>query len=245
MPFEADYHEPPDILRMLEPAIVDMEVKALNAEGWADYRYDAAPCFCHESTVFNCERKTWGDLTNGIEEIEEQLGRQLDAHPGVHHRLYIEGVAEPAVQGIYLYTQAKGQSVMKAGLKGNKSQTYKNIMAWLHQVGKYWEVVWTNSYSGTASTIVAHYNADQDFEDSHKTFHRYFKERHFNMDPQVAKVLGAAPKGFGPEAAAAVVKRFGTAWRAFKAEPEEWMTIPGIGEITARKYLRELGRGDA
>ncbi len=245
MSFDVDHHEPPIIISMLDLAIPDLEVKGLNQEGWADYRYDAAECFCHGSTIYNTERKTWDDLVGGIEEIEVQLGNQLDKHPGVHSRLIIEGVAEPAFKGINIYRMAQGKNVMSGTLKGSQQQTFKHIVSWVHQVAKYWEVVYTNSYASTASVLAAYYSADQTPEEGHKTFHRMFKERHWQMDPQAEKILGAAPKGFGEQRALAVAKHFGTAWRAFKAEPEEWMQIDGIGEVLARGYLRGLGRPDA
>jgi len=244
MSFEVDIHEPLEIVRLLDTGI-DLNVTSLNAAGWADYRYDAAECFCHKSTIYNIERKTWQDFVNGIEDVEEQLGRQLDLHPGVHHKLIVEGVVEPAMKGMLIYRKSQGKNVMTAGLLGNQQQTYKHIVNWLHQVSKYWDVVYTHSMASTATLIAAHYDADQTDEDQHRTFHRMFKQRHYQMDPQAERILGAAgATPFGEVRAHAVAKHFGTAWRAFKAPMEEWTKVEGIGSVTAKNYLRGIGRPD-
>lgn len=243
MTFRADNTEPSEITRLIG-MVKDLDVCALNKEGWADYYYDGEFCFCHSSNEYNNERKTWDDLTNGIEEIEMQLANQLMLHPHAHNRLWIEGVVEPSANGIYVYRKAPGKNEYRAGLKGTQTQTYRKIIAWLHQVSKFWDVVYTNSMPSTAMGLVAYYDADQVPEEGHQTFHRVFKEFNYQVDPQVQKILNAGPKGFGVKAAESVAKHFGTAWRAWKSEPEEWMLIPGIGESTARKYLREMGRGD-
>lgn len=241
---EVDEHEPLEIVRLLEPTL-DVDLKSLNANGWADYKYTGEECFCHGSTIYNVERKTWDDLSNGIESVEEQLGNQMRLHPDVHSTLIIEGVAEPAIRGILVYRKMPGQNAFRSGLRGNRTQAFKSVRAWLRQVKKYWDVVFTYSMADTAVTVQAMYEADQKEEDQHSTFKRVFKDYSYRANPQVQRVLGASGEvRFGPVQAEAVVKKFGTAWRAFKAEPEEWMQIPGIGEITARQYLRGLGRGD-
>src|SRR5262245_47379894 len=109
--FQADEHEPVEILRLLEPALIGgIEQMPLNAQGWADYLWTGEACFCHQSSIYNTERKTWQDLGNGIEEIEAQLLNQLQTHPNVHHTLIVEGVVEPAMRGLYFYTKNPGQN---------------------------------------------------------------------------------------------------------------------------------------
>lgn len=241
---QADETEPQEVLRLLDQKY-DLDVGPWNKAGWADYHYTGVPCFCHGSSEYNCERKTWGDLSNGIEDIEMQLANQMDKHPGIHHRLLIEGIAEPAAKGLLLYTKAQGQNVFRAGLRGEKVQQYKSIMAWLHQVGKYWEVVWTPSMAATAITVAAFYDGDQVQEESHGTFHRIFKQYDYRADPQAVRIMGAAADvPLGPVRAEAVAKHFGTAYRAYTGSVSEWVKVPGIGEVLARKYLRGLGRGD-
>lgn len=240
---EADETEPAEITRLIGQAL-DIDVHGLNKKGWADYYYTGEDCYCHDSNIYNNERKTWLDILNGIEDVEIQLAWQLQAHPRAHHRLFIEGLVEPAAMGLYVYKKAQGKNMFLAGNQGKQAATYTKLMAWLHQVSKYWEVVWTPTMAATAMTIVAYYKADQIPEEEHETFHRTFKMQDYHVDIQTMKILNASPKGFGPAAAEAVKKRFGTAWRAWKAPLSEWLEVPGIGRVTAEKYLREIGRGD-
>lgn len=242
--FEADHSEPQEIVRLLDQ-MVDIQVVGLNAIGWADYKYDGVFCHCHGSNIYECERKTWMDLVNGIEEVEAQLAGYMDRHPGVHHRLYIEGVAEPAAGGVLVYSKAQGKNVFVAGLKGNRQTTYNSIVSWLHQAGKYWEVVETTSMAATAVALGQHYKADQVEDSEHKTFHRMFKKRSYFKNKQAEIIMNASGEvPFGEVRALAVAKHFGTAWRAFKASPDEWAKVPGVGRNTAVAYLRNLGRGD-
>ncbi len=246
MGFEVDEHEPQHLVRLLDLAINDLEMKPLNVTGWADYRYTTnTPCFCHKSYIFNCERKTWADLCAGVDEIEIQLAKQLDRWPGVHHRLYIEGVAEPAMKGVLLYTKDQGRNQMRAGLRGEQQGSYKRIINWLHQAGKYWEIVHTPTMDATAITIAANYEADQEDEESHHTFHRMFKEYNYKYNPHAAFLLNTSGTvRMGTSQAEALANKFGTYWKAIHADPEEWFSMSGIGEGTARRFMNGLGRTD-
>lgn len=239
-----DLHEPPEIVRLLDMA-AEIEVANWNMDGWADYSYEAEPCYCHNSTTVNVERKTWDDLNNGLEEIEEQLGRQMDLHPGVHQRLHIEGISEPAPKGVTIWRPDRGQATIRGKSFGDRQGAYQSISNWLAQVGKYWEVTFSSTYAGTATTIAARYKADQVLEEEHKTFLRMFKKRTYNKNPQAEIILNASGgTRFGPLDAEKVAQFFGTAIRAWKASPEEWCKVPGIGRVTAVNYLRGIGRGD-
>lgn len=239
-----DVHEPPEIVRLLDMA-TEIEVSNWNMEGWADYSYEAEPCYCHDSTIYNVERKTWNDLASGLEEIEEQLGRQMDLHGKAHNRLLIEGMAEPAPKGVVIYRLDRGRANISGKTWGDRQGAYESISNWLAQVGKYWEVVHTSTYAGTAIAIAARYKADCVLEEYHKTFHRMFKQRNYDKNPQAEIILNASgATRFGPSDALRVAQFFGTAIRAWKASPEEWMKIPGIGRTTAINYLRGIGRGD-
>jgi hypothetical protein len=241
---EVDQSEPQEIARLLDQ-ITEVEVAPNNAMGWADYKYTGVYCYCHNSNVYNCERKTWGDLAAGVDEVEEQLCRQLDLHPGVHARLYIEGVAEPAAGGLLVYSKAQGKNLFMAGLKGSRQTTYNSIVSWLRQQGKYWEVVFTASMAASAVTIGQNYKADQVEEGEHRTNLRMYKKRSYYKNEQAEIIMNASGHvAIGEQKSLALAKHFGTAWRAFKASPQEWMQVPGIGPKLATDYLRNLGRGD-
>lgn len=245
MTFKADVHEPSIILQLLGQIEEFDGESNLNQEGWADYYYTGEECYCHESWEYNVERKTWTDLL-GLESVEEQLQNQLTKHPSVHNRLIIEGVAEPAVKGIYIYDKMQGQNNYKARLLGERQQSYKQIVSWLHQIGKYWDVKFTNSMTATAITLVANYEADNQLEESHLTLKRTFKPYYYRTDPQEARIMGMAGSDvpIGPKTARALREHFGTAWRVAKASPEELMQVKGMGKKLAVDLLRGIGRGD-
>jgi len=245
MGMRVDTHEPPEIRRLLAQTFgVEYEEGNINAEGWADFIYDGEKCYCHSSTVYNTERKTWRDLLN-LNDIEKQLGRQMDLHPGVHQRLLIEGLAEPAPHGLYIYKSSGGTGAIRPENLGEGSGVYNQIQGWLHQIAKYWEVVYTTSYYATAITISTLYRADNKPEEKHTTLARMFKERNYKLNPQADRILGASGDvPFGEQSAIKVAKRFGTPWRAFKASPQEWAEIPGMGLVIPTRYLRGIGRPD-
>lgn len=245
MPSQIDYDEsePQEIVRMVSMAL-ETEPRELNIHGWADYYYTGVKCYCHGSHEYNTERKTWRDLLS-LEDVETQLQRQMTLHPGVHHRLIIEGAIEPAAKGVLIYTKQQGKNAMFAGNIGERSSAFKGIYSWLRQIGKYWEIIPTSTMAGTAGALVALYAADQVEEEEHQTLRRMFKEYHYTPNAQAAIILGASGKvKIGPAKAEAIAKHFGTAWRAFKAPMEEWVKVPGIGKALATEYLRSIGRPD-
>lgn len=244
MTFKADVHEPSIILQLLAQ-VEDFDGESnLNQEGWADYYYTGEGCYCHESGEYNVERKTWTDLLS-LESVEEQLQNQLTKHPNVHNRLIVEGVAEPSVKGIYIYDKMQGQNNYKARLLGERQQSYKQIVAWLHQIGKYWEVKYTNSMVATAITLASNYEADNQLEESHLTLKRTFKPFYYRTDPQEARIMGVAGDvPIGPKTAKALREEFGTVWRLLKADPKEIMKVKGMGPKLTIDLLRSVGRGD-
>jgi hypothetical protein len=242
--FSGDEHEPQEILRLLEHTVKPFDIRDHIHLGLPDYVYSGQPCYCHNSEWFITERKTWDDVVNDLPGVEKQLSHYMEMYPEVHKKFYLEGVVEPAMKGILVYKKAQS-NMFRAGLRGSQQNTYAAIASWLHQVKKYWDVTQTSSQAETAMCLALDYAADNKVEESHNTFMRMFKERQWKMNPQAELILGASGAvKFGPERAEAVAKHFYTAWRAWKAQPEEWMQIPGIGESTARQYLRNIGRSD-
>lgn len=244
MTFKADVHEPSIIFQLLGQIEEFDGESNLNQEGWADYYYTGEECYCHGSGEYNIERKTWSDLLD-LSSIEEQLQNQLTKHTNCHNRLIIEGVAEPAVKGIYIYDKAQGQNNYRAKLLGERQQSYKQIVSWLHQIGKYWDVKFTNSMMATAITLVANYEADNQLEESHLTLKRTFKPYYYRTDPQEARIMGVAGDvPIGPKTAKALREEFGTVWRLLKADPKEIMKVKGMGPKLTLDLLRACGRGD-
>lgn len=241
--FLVDEHEPGDIARFLDMAH-DVEVGPWNAQGGPDYGYTGVECYCHESNQYNTERKTWLDMLD-LESVEAQIQKWVLEHRNEHNRLVLEGVVEPAVKGILIYSRDKSQNVLRAGLRGDQQQTYKAIMAWLRQIGKYVEVMQTSTPAASAIALSAWYTADQIEEEGHKTLMRVFKNLDYRVNPQEQRILsGAGRVPIGPVKAEALVKHFGTAWRAWSASVEEWEKVPGIGRKLAQDYLRGIGRGN-
>jgi DNA uptake protein ComE-like DNA-binding protein len=94
------------------------------------------------------------------------------------------------------------------------------------------------------------YESDQ--KETHDTFKRHIKQVSFNTDNRVLTLMGSSP-GLGDKRATDIINYCGTPWNFFSAgwtnQPaiQDWKEvtkIPGIGEVTVRNALRNLGRPD-
>lgn len=239
--FKADVHEPMDIARLIQPSVKTFQIENLNDAGWADYVWQIPA----EKRARNTERKTWGDLVSNLDEVELLIGRHLLNHPEARNTLLIEGVAEPAPQGVLLYRKRQGQNIMLGAVeKDRRYGLFKDIYAWLNQVSNYVELTFTASYSATASALHAMYENDQKLE--HTTLRRHLKITTFHPNVQVMRLMGIAGNdtNLGAVKCERLIAHFGTVWNVCDADPMEIATVDGIGLNTAKTFLRKIGRGD-
>jgi len=234
---EVDQHEPIQLVNLILQA-APAEVKPLNSQGYADYRWMAP-----DSVIMQIERKTWGDLLSDLGSIENQLLRQLDAHKDHTLVLLVEGIVVPSdslLGGTAVLKKAKGQGRIYYQSSQSKVSV-SALYAWLYQVSKYMEVYQTSDILGTAKAIVAFYKSDQ--KEGHRTFTRHLKEVTFHPNPQVTSLMGMLP-GLGPIKGEALIARFGTVWEILNSTPEKLAEVYGVGTKEATRWLRLIGRSD-
>lgn len=234
---EIDQHEPTQLAELICQAAPG-EVKPLNSQGYADYRWMAP-----DSILMQIERKTWGDLLSSLGSIENQLMRQMDAHPDHTLVLLVEGIVVPSdslLGGTAVLKQGKGQGRIYYQSSQSKVSV-SALYAWLYQVSMYIQVFQTSDITATAKAIVAFYSSDQ--KETHKTFTRHLKEVTFHPNPQVTSLMGMVP-GIGPFKAESLIARFGTVWEVLNSTPEEIAEVRGIGAKEATRWLRLIGRSD-
>lgn len=231
---KVDTHEPSEAFTLLSSSLPETEVAPLNDQGFADFLW---PCF--DLSFKQAERKQWSELLADLDAIEDQLRRQMQAHPDVPLMLIAEGIALTGLSGTLVYKRSRKDAILVN--KGTYSKSLNLVYAWLYQVSKYIEVYFTADLAATCTALTAFYKADQ--REEHHTFHRYLKQVTFHPNPQVVKLMGLAG-GLGPARAEALIKQFGTVWSVLNAEPRQLQGVEGIGPKLALKILREVGRAD-
>src|SRR5207245_7257693 len=179
-----DTHEPMLALTYVQQA-VGAQSAALNDEGWADYQWPEVRDGV--ATMVHAERKTWTDLTSGLDSIEYQLRQQMKAHPEARLMLIVEGVALPSMMGTVVYQQSKGSKRDVFYASREQQTRFSMIMAWLYQVEKFIEVYHTADLKATCQALVAFYQADQ--KENHQTFERYLRVADFHPNPQLEAMM--------------------------------------------------------
>lgn len=230
-----DGNEPVEALIQIQIA-VPAQVARLNDAGWADYMWDS-----YDAEAVHWERKQWGEITNGMDRVEDQIRREKKAHPKARLGLIVEGVATPSIMGTQLWSMSKNKDVI---YKSREQQVrYSMVSAWLYQVQKFVEVVYTSDFKATCSMLVAMYQSDQ--KEEHTTFARYLKTMDWHENPQVRKLMALGDGvGIGEVKAKALIARFGTLHNILMSSPQELALTDGIGKVLALKLLRSVGRPD-
>ena len=237
--FGIDIAEPPEALPLLSP-VIPCAVQPLNSQGYADYLWTGV------EGRQQAERKTWYDLAEkgNLDNIENQLRRQQQAHPEVRLILVVEGVAVPSAGGTTIFKETtKGKRHLFYAGKSYFLGPAQGAYAWLYEVGKYIEIHHTPTFNATCTLLAAFYKADQ--KEGHTTFLRYLKEMTFHPNPMVQRLMGMGSHlGIGAVRAEALIKRFGTVLNVAQASPEALAAVEGMGKTGAIKFLRGIGRPD-
>jgi len=230
-----DIHEPSNAPSLIGQS-VEAEVESLNSQGYADYLWQGV------EGKKQWERKTWFEILGDMDSVEDQLRREVQAHLEVETSLVVEGVATPTFNGCQVWVPNKGKKqVMYPGrsLRANISKAY----AWFYQVTKFMPVYFTPSFECTCIFLVAAFKADQ--REDHGTFNRYLKSIDFHPNPQVEGLMNISRSaGIGAARAKALIKRFGTIWNVLNQMPSTLASVDNMGETTAKKLLRKVGRTD-
>lgn len=242
-----DNHEPKEIEYLIGQAVPTlMPQPGLNSQGFADYMW-----FCCDGHRIQVERKQIHEVLGGIDQVEEQLSREM-SNSVEETLLLIEGVCEP-VAGLKIATQvwhkAKEKSILIPGRVYNCS--YTGLQAWKNQLDKAGiTIVETFDYTATAMTLVALYQNSQ--KEEHKTLCRYIKDRIFieSRNPHIYNLLAIKGGGVGEEIAKAWIEQFGTFWYTINQDAEVLAEVlvgeegkeKRIGTARAKKFLKAIGR---
>lgn len=239
-----DVFEPEQIQHLMEQTI-PVTRHALNSAGFADYMWYGV-----DGHRIQVERKQIDEILSGMDDVEEQLSRELSN--GVEETILLyEGDCEP-IANLRMATQslklARNEKVMVPHKQYNVS--YTGLQAWFSQLDKAGiTIVHTCHYIGTALTLVALYQNSQKLE--HTTLKRYIKH-HIYVEPRNEHVLSLMGIGFGEEQSKALIERYGTFWYTMNQPAEELAnTLVGSGERPKRlglsrvqKVFRRIGRNE-
>src|SRR5439155_22158250 len=222
----------------VQQAVPTAALASLNDADWAAYWW-----LDRTEKPVQAERKTWSDLTSGLDIIEYQLRQQMKAHPEARRMLIVEGVALPSMMGTVVYQQSKGSKRDVFYASREQQTRFSMIMAWLYQVEKFIEVYFTADLRATCQALVAFYQADQ--KENHQTFERYLRVADWHANPQVEAMMAIGRGvGIGPAKAEALIKRFGTIWAVLSARPDQLQQVAGLGRTNSLRLLRKVGRLD-
>jgi ERCC4-type nuclease len=240
-----DQYEPVEIVQILIPQVGQNNVMRapLNTRGFGDYMWN-----CADGHLLQVERKQWPELLADVDDVEEQLGRELLA-PVQETYLLVEGVASPTAVGIDTYTISKDSKFFRHSRSYPGSDRrpqpgmFAKVMAWFYQLDKAGVgIMHTSSYIATAMTIGSWYKNSQ--KDEHTTLRRYIRKK-INVevkDPQVISLMGLAGANLGEERAKALIERFGDVISVLTADPGEIAAMPGFGPTLEKKIHAAVGR---
>ena len=232
-----DTHEPDDIYQLLAQSL---EVQRMGL--WTDYVWANV-----EGRWIGAERKQWGEVVGRLDEVEEQLSREL--RQAEELLLIIEGVIEPTPTGVHIYTRVGGgkfgfrKQRQYGSPKKPQPYTYSMIMSWLWRLEKEGVQIWmTPNYTATAMALVSFYK--QGLKKEHTTLKRYIRKltRPPKQDPHVTSLMGIQGAPLGEVRAKALVKRFRTFHNVMVADPLELMMVEGMGATIVARLFHAIGR---
>lgn len=252
MTIMVDIYEPKEIQDIITQVVPTIRMSLNHSpEGYGDYLWFA--CDGHRIQI---ERKQAGEILSSLDDVEEQLGRELNN--GVEETiLLIEGVCGP-VPGLnrtmQTYIKPKNAKADRDLLiAGKKFQVnYVGYQAWKSQLDKAGvTIVETFDWEATALTLVGLYNNSQKPE--HTTLRRYIKE-HITVHPfngHILTLMGIRGVNLGEARAKALVERYGTVWYILNQSAEDLAeTLVGdddktkkrLGLATVSKLFKAIGR---
>lgn len=240
---EMDSNEPLEMVQLLVPCGSLMPAQPLNANGFADYRWQK-----YDGTFKMVERKTWGEFLANPDKVEEQLLRHLTKQPQVELVFMLEGVV---MQGsVSTHTLKPTKSGVWIKNKFSSGTRLSRVYSMLYRFSQFMQVVQTTSIIESGIMLTSMYNSDQ--KENHETFNRNIKLVTFAPDPRVATLMGAS-NGLGDRRATDIIAAVGTPWNFFSAgwcehsvfkTWKELTKLPGIGETTIKNALKHIGRPD-
>ena len=226
-----DEHEPDQAEALLSQSVT-VNRTSLNRAGWADYLYAT-----HDS-IEHVERKQTSEILSDMDGVEDQLRRELLAHP--ENRLWL------LIEGVLVYPDSMDSISARVEKNGILYQTrefrtrpakFEYWIAALQRLGVL--VVRTNNYIGTCQTLVAMAKGAQT---PHTTLNRPLQPKVYHQDPQVRNLMSLQGAKVGPKLAERLVDEFGTLYRVVTRSPKDLTKVKGVGLAKAKVILRAAGR---
>lgn len=237
--FECDVNEPTAAITLISPAVTDFRVMPLNAQGWADYRWQTV-----DKLWVNVERKTWPEILQNIDAVEDQMRRHIEEQPQARQVFVLEGWVEESQMGTHIIKKvSRGNAATLYGKDRVSATRLSRVYSWLYAASQHVNILQTGNFEQTCQLLVQMYKQDQKPEEDKKVFRRYYKQTNWHPDPMVLKVMGIEP-GLGEVRATALVAKFSTFWNIVSASPAELAQTPGIGLVLAKRLLSGIGRPD-
>jgi len=228
----ADSNEPHEMFQGLGQAVGEhFRIDPLNVNGHSDYAYIKL-----DDTQKEIERKTWGEVLQSVDKVEEQMLRHLRAFPLAEHVLLLEGMAHSVGSRRVEVLRPTRNGVWVGGQLFN--QDLRGVYAWLYQMSHYITVIPTMDRWSSATAVTAMFGSDQ--KEDHKTLKRHIAITDFNPDP-VVLIMMRMLDGVGETRALALKKKFPTIYSLVTARPQDFMEVEGIGPTLARDFCRRLG----
>lgn len=241
--FVQDVNEPHEMIPLLAQ-VVPINVKPLNVQGFADYKWTK-----HDGKERQVERKTWGELLSNVEHVEEQLQRHLTKNPNIELVFLLEGMVVQGELGTTTLTSTNNNRIYTLGHR--YAARLSGIYSWLFEISNYLTVVQTTSLRESGIALTSMYTHDQ--KDVHTTLQRHIKQVASNPNPMVTTLMGAS-QGLGDKRASQLIEYAGTPWNIWSAgfcehsvykDKYDFTKLDGIGRGIMDNIYRQLGRPDS
>lgn len=239
MTLYVDQFEPEDIKQLLAQS-VPSQVSPLRESGWADYMWTGV-----DDKVYQVERKQWGEVLAGLDDVEEQLRREVVSADQT--MLLVEGVSEPTQVGVDVFRRSASKPYWSLGHSyGGKTRPQPGMMSrlysWFWQLGQVGvPVYFTSTSTATAVALVQFYHNCQKTEPTQVlSRHIVCRPRVKKWNPHVLTLMGISGVQLGEVRAKALVDRFGSALDVLLASETELCQVDGIGPVLAGRLWKAI-----
>lgn len=227
-----DTNEPHEIFAAIGQTGTKFNIDPLNAAGHSDYAW-----LRFDGVLKEVERKTWGEVLQSVDKVEEQMLRHIRNFTEAEHVLLLEGMAvSTGSREAKIIRPAKGGSLYVPG--HTYRQSMKGVYAWLYQMSHYITILPTMDRFMSSVALVAMFESDQKAE--HKTLKRHIVVNDFHPDPVVTLIMRMLD-GVGEKRALAIKEHFPTIYSLVTARPQELVMVEGIGGTLAKTFCERLG----
>jgi len=230
MSISVDVAEPEVIVKLLSQS-AEINVMALNIEGYADYIFTDS-----SGKLVQIEREQVSTILSRTTQIEDEI-RRHEHEPGTMI-LLSEGLVVPEAFGC-LVQRIAGRTLIDEFVSKTR---YEALIAWFWQIQEHGvELIQTLSPKASAIAISSIYHNAQKLDEEHKTFRRHYKPIvGWHPNRYIVSLMGLAEAELGEKRATELIEKFGTFYRVMTASEDELMPI--LKYAATKKLLKAIGR---